>query len=295
MIEKYYKVAEHTFRFVLPDSPKLWEMLELQYAPFQTAPVPSEALIFSLEYVEELSSGQRVCIYDRPTRSDETCVTLFRSGTDWIFESRITARHPLCSTVRADARFRCARIKLESRNLRDAVFGVNNAAMLLYALSTASSDTLEFHASVIENDCRAYLFLGQSGTGKSTHSSLWLKYIEGSELMNDDNPVVRITDDGIVRAYGSPWSGKTPCYKNVSAPVGAFVQIRQHPENLIRRQSVIEAYASIVSSVSGLIDNSPMEDGINASLDKIISSVPCYVLDCRPDEQAARVCSQAVK
>lgn len=37
--------------------------------------------------------------------------------------------------------------------------------------------------------------------------------------MNDDNPVVRVID-GEAMIYGSPWSGKTPCYRQVKAPLG---------------------------------------------------------------------------
>ena len=57
------------------------------------------------------------------------------------------------------------------------------------------------------------MLLGKSGTGKSTHSRLWLKYIPDTKLLNDDNPAVRIMDNNTIMIYGTPWSGKTPCYK----------------------------------------------------------------------------------
>ena len=60
--------------------------------------------------------------------------------------------------------------------------------------------------------------MGKSGTGKSTHSRLWLENVPGATLLNDDNPIVRLTLVGAI-VYGSPWSGKTPCYKNESAPL----------------------------------------------------------------------------
>ena len=110
--------------------------------------------------------------------------------------------------------------------------------------------------------------------------------------MNDDNPVVRIWPDGKVIAYGSPWSGKTPCYKNISAPVGALVQIRQWPENIITKMSILESYSSVFSSISGIKDdNSTMSDDLNNSLSDLLSTVPCFRMDCRPDEEAARVSS----
>ena len=38
---------------------------------------------------------------------------------------------------------------------------------------------------------KRFLFLGESGTGKSTHTRLWRENIAGSKLLNDDSPIVR--------------------------------------------------------------------------------------------------------
>lgn len=292
IISKSYNVAGHVFTLSLPESEKLWGALT-QYEPFECKDCAKP--LFCLEFAEELPSGERECIYDTPTEPGETVVRLYRQGSDWIFETQINDQCPLCATIWASADFSCAKLKLQTRKLSDAVFGVNNAAMLLYAFSSACLGTLEFHASVIEKNGRSYLFLGKSGTGKSTHSRMWLENIPGCELMNDDNPIVRVMPDGSVVAFGSPWSGKTPCYKNIQAPVGAFVQIRRAPFNKLSRQSVLEAFTSLYSSISGFKeDNCAMSDGLNDSLDKVISNVPCYVIDCLPDGDAARVCAEGV-
>lgn len=144
------------------------------------------------------------------------------------------------------------------------------------------------HASVIRNDGRGYLFLGKSGTGKSTHTRLWLSHIPGSDLMNDDNPVVRVVE-GTVHVYGSPWSGKTPCYRRVSAPVGAFVQLRQCPENTIREESVLESFASLLPSVSTMKWDRRIHSAHCDTISDIIRLSPIYLLGCRPDEEAARL------
>lgn len=89
----------------------------------------------------------------------------------------------------------------------------------MYALSTANKDTAIVHAAAVIYENHSYLFLGPCGTGKSTHADLWVKHIDGAELLNGDNPVVRIMN-GRAFAYGSPWSNKQPCYRNVSSPIG---------------------------------------------------------------------------
>lgn len=163
---------------------------------------------------------------------------------------------------------------------------IDNALMVLYALATADSLTALFHSAVVSYQGRGYMFLGPSGTGKSTHARLWLKYIEGTELVNDDNPVVR---DGVV--YGSPWSGKTPCYRNVSYPLGGIVMLSQAPYNKIQRLGGLQAYAALVPSISGKRWDSRIADGLHQTENALAMQVPVYHLECLPDEAAAKLCN----
>ena len=294
--ERIFNVAGLRFRLRLPASERLWAALEEQYSPFEVPPVTGEKLLFTLSCTEDRPSMDGAeCIYDVPTEPGETVVKLYRSADRLFFEAAPDSHCPFTFLVRSSADFSEAEIFLNNRLVRDAVFSINNAAMLLFAFAGAAEGVLELHSSVIENRGRAYMFLGRSGTGKSTHSSLWLKHIPGSTLMNDDNPALRVHPDGRVMVYGSPWSGKTKCYKNLEYPAGAFVQIRQSPENKIARLKTLEAYSCLYGSVSGLKnEDARMFDFISDSMDKVISSVPFYVLDCRPDAEAAYLCHETV-
>ena len=167
---------------------------------------------------------------------------------------------------------------------------VDNALMVLYALATAASGTVLFHAAVVSHEGKGYMFLGPSGTGKSTHARLWLKYIDGTALVNDDNPVVRLAADGLPVVYGSPWSGKTPCYRNVSYPLGGIVLLSQAPYNNIHRLGGIHAYASLVASISGKRWDSRVAYGLHATENALASTVPVWHLECLPDEEAAKLC-----
>ena len=106
------------------------------------------------------------------------------------------------------------------------------------------------------------MFLGRSGTGKSTHSRLWLESIEGTELLNDDNPVIRVTD-GQAFIYGTPWSGKTPCYKNEVLPLKAVVRLSQAPHNKIERLSPLQSYASLMPACSCMRWDRPSVDALH--------------------------------
>ena len=288
---KYFKVAGHIFALEMTDTCSLWQRLD-QYDPFEIEKPDTEPLFkLRLDQGVYVPAEKREVAYDAPTEDGETVIRLYKEDGSWAFDMSPDKSIPFHSHMRSSEDFSSGVLYLDTRRVNDAVFGINNSLMLLFAFRTAPLGTLELHASMIGNSGKAFLFLARSGTGKSTHSSLWLKYIPGSELMNDDNPVVRIRPDGRVIAYGTPWSGKTPCYKNIEAPVGAFVRIKRSPENKIHPLSLLQSYALLYSSCSGFKADRAMGDGLHASLERAVTSVPCYELECRPDEEAARVCA----
>ena len=176
---------------------------------------------------------------------------------------------------------------------KTTLFEVNTSLMIQYTFATAGLRTLLLHASVTRYEGRGNLFFGVSGTGKSTHSRLWHEFVPGSDLMNDDNPVIRF-QDGECLVYGSPWSGKTVCYRNVVAPVNALVRLEQFPENRIKRLHSLEAYASIVAAVSTIRWNHDIMSLLIPTIERVAMTVPCYQLKCRPDEEAVRVCQGTI-
>ena len=176
-----------------------------------------------------------------------------------------------------------------------SLFALNNAMMLLFTLCTTPLDTLMIHASVTCHKGRAFVFLGKSGTGKSTHSRLWLENIPDTFLLNDDNPAIRLVD-GVPVVFGTPWSGKTPCYKNDSRPMGAYVRLEQAPHNKISRLSPLQAYAALLPSCSCMRWDSGACAALHKTVEKVILAVPGFHLECLPDADAARLsCETALK
>lgn len=284
--EQSYKVADHVFSIRMDKDDAQWCALD-NYSPFLYN--GGEESVFTLELVQDLSIEGKKALYISNPESLERRVDLYQIDGGYLFEMAPLGNVPVCGWLKTSFDFSSAFLKVEKAKN----FCVNNALMLLYAFRTAGMSTLEMHASVTVKDGKGFLFLGQSGTGKSTHSSLWLKNIPGTHLLNDDNPVVRVVD-GKARVYGSPWSGKTPCYRNEDYPIGAFVRINRAPYNAIHRQNVKESFASISSSSSGLRAIRSIGDGLFTTISSLIQSIPCYVLDCLPDDDAAFVCSNEV-
>lgn len=283
----YYTVARHTFAIDMPVDEE--GIVLPSYEPF--AVDGAEDLLFKLVVDDTFYPSKKgELIGDFDCGAADFGVYRLQDGTYQMLISPPGGDY--CGLLQATSDFSVATIATRGEDsLR--TFAVNNALMLMYAFASAGMGTLLVHASVIKNSGKGFLFLGKSGTGKSTHSNLWLKHIEGSELLNDDNPVVRIDNSGAI-VYGSPWSGKTPCYKNDSVQIAAFVQIKQEPENHIKRNLPLQAFAVLLPSMSAMKWDKHIYGNICDSVGRLIERVPLYTLGCRPDQEAAEVCYREV-
>ncbi|HBC39384.1 MAG TPA: hypothetical protein DC016_10960, partial [Porphyromonadaceae bacterium] len=140
--------------------------------------------------------------------------------------------------------------------------------------------------SVTELNGKALVFLGKSGTGKSTHSRLWREFVPDCTLLNDDEPLIRVFEDEPVRVYGAPWSGSTACFRNASAEVAAFIHLYQSPENRLTRLRNVEALSSLYASAAMLRSDAGNKDRVLDVVAAVLQRVPVYRLDCRPDYEA---------
>lgn len=175
-----------------------------------------------------------------------------------------------------------------SRDVPD-MSAVRFGLWFMTALATVGHNVTPVHSSAIVCNGRAVLFLGESGTGKSTHTRLWRENIDGAVLLNDDSPFVGFVD-GRATAFGAPWSGKTPCYKQEHYPIAAIVRLSQAPHNAIRPLRSVHAIGALLPSLTPAFGyDDELQDRMLATLSKIISQVPVYHLECLPDAAAARL------
>ena len=149
------------------------------------------------------------------------------------------------------------------------------------------------HASAVIKDGYAYLFSAPSGTGKSTHTELWLKAFPGAEILNDDKPAIRCVD-GRVNAYGTPWSGKTSLNLNRCIPIGGICFLERSEENHITEITTAEAIP--------LILNQTVRPKLKENMDKlldvietILNNTKVYKMGCNISEEAAKIAYEAMK
>ena len=282
VVSIYYKVAGHVFG--VSSGAKVFALME-NYEPFRTVLSDSDPVFTltvvegeSISYMEDLRQEEEGQVIICGRTSDNSPVYEFiwwNESAGWLV---------------------CTQDYHEGRLILSGKFkkmAIDNALMVMYALATANKGTVLFHAAAVSYDGRGYMFLGKSGTGKSTHAGLWVRHIEGAVLMNDDNPVVRI-NEGQAVVYGSPWSGKTPCYRNVSCPLGGIVLLSQAPYNLIKRLEGIKAYVTLMSSISGQRWDEAIANGLHETENELASNMPIWHLECLPDEDAATLCRKTI-
>ena len=165
---------------------------------------------------------------------------------------------------------------------------------IAYNIRASQQGVMAIHSSVLTYDGGAVLCLGESGTGKSTHTRLWRENIEGADLLNDDSPMLCI-NEGVAMVYGSPWSGKTPCYRNLAYPIRGFMRLSQAPENEITKLSVISAYGSLQPSMPpSFAHDEALFDRVNTLLSELLRRVPTYHLRCLPNREAAELARNTI-
>lgn len=237
----------------------------------------------------EKSLRERIRTFD--TGNGDTIVDTIKDG-GYQFIVKDINKYDCCLLITNDDFSDCHCALNGNYNMR--CFGLNNALMLVFAFAASRQQGLLVHASLVRQDGVGYAFIAKSGTGKSTQVSLWLRFLPNCDLMNDDNPIVRIID-GKPWIYGGPWSGKTPCYRNVKAPLGAITRIDRAKVNSVERLEPIEAFASVLPACSTMKWDSRIFNDICDTVTKIVETTGVYTLHCLPNREAAEICNKAIK
>ena len=287
-----FRIAEHHIRIIFEESEKNGMHLLPSFEPFRSND-SNEKPFFQLTINDALhpvpkSRRERIRTFD--TGNGDTIVDqIDDGGYQYIIKD---LRGAECCLLIANKDFSECQCALNgSYNMRK--FGLNNALMLIFAFAGSTCDTLLVHASLVRQNGYGYAFIAESGTGKSTQVSLWLRHLPGCDLMNDDNPIIRLIN-GEPYIFGGPWSGKTPCYRNVKAKLGAITRIDRAQENSIDRIEPVDAFASFLPSCSTMKWDEDIFERICDTVTRIIETTPIYILHCLPNKEAAILCNKAI-
>ncbi|MGN0202870.1 MAG: phosphoenolpyruvate carboxykinase [Candidatus Cryptobacteroides sp.] len=287
-----YKVAGLSFRLLIPGGREARELLP-SFSDFATDDEGSPIFSFDAAgLIPGALEGRKMDESD--TDLGHLVLSVLESGEDlrgYLVELQGTAEGPV-HRMYADPAFSELAAELDW-DAPDAGRTLSSMLRIAFSQAVLRHGGISIHSSAVAADGRAYLFLGSSGTGKSTHSQMWMRTFRGCGLVNDDNPVLRV-EDGEVFVYGSPWSGKTPCYRDVKYPVAGLARLRQSGENRFRKCTDVDAFVALLPSCSVVKGNKMLQDCLFDTITAICDRVPVGVMDCLPDCDSARICRKGL-
>lgn len=285
---EHYTVADFSFAVTLLEERDL-DMLLPSFRSFRSGASAEGDKLFELVEYASLPAREADVLLDEDS-NDMGHTLLYRTPSGYRIELDYDNGQPHVvefDEAVADVR---AFIRWDDRFAKTAL---SSMLRIVFAQAILPHGAISVHASVVVNDGKGFLFMGKSGTGKSTHSRLWLNHIEGSWLLNDDNPIVRVTGEDVV-VYGSPWSGKTHCYRNESAPVAGIVRLKQAPCNRFRVCEDIAAFSAVLPGCSVLRQDTRLHEALCETLAELTERTLVGELECLPDREAAEVCRRGM-
>ena len=262
------------------------------FSSFATNEAKGERL-FTLTVLDELdllAEEKLEKIRNFDTGNGETSVDKITTGGYQFIINNIHNKE-CCVLITNDDFTECRCRLLGSYTMRS--FGLNNALILMYAFAGGFKDTCLVHASLVRQDGYGYAFIAKSGTGKSTQVSSWLRYIPNCDLMNDDCPAIRIINNEAF-IYGTPWSGKTPCYRKIKAKLGAITRIDRSSTNSIDQLRPVEAIASLLPAISTMKWDKIVYNNTQQIIFKLVELTSHYILHCLPNKEAAQICHKII-
>lgn len=287
--EYYFRVAGLLFSVALPDG---WDVETIlpSFHPFRCKTCSEEKAIFRVLATTQsfADDGKRTeLLEDSPNDIGRT--RLFRSTDGYCVEiNNDTTQNGLVHTMITDPHFESATAYIRPEDLSMGAV-LSSMVRFLFAQAVLEHDGVFVHASCVSMEGKSYLFLGKSGTGKSTHARQWLQAFPDCRLLNDDNPALRI-EDGKVMVYGTPWSGKTSCYKNEGYPVAGIARLRQAKTNSFYLLEGPEIFAALLPSCSAIRQDAGLLEALYCTLIQIAEQVTVGCMECLPNIDAARVC-----
>ncbi len=166
---------------------------------------------------------------------------------------------------------------------------ISEFALSLAAICSkfAFYNTILLHAACVDCGGNGVLFTGFSGVGKTTQAVLWEKFAD-AEIINGDKAFLREIE-GEVYVCGLPWKGSSSYCLNRVTPLKAIVVLRQYKENKIKKLSMLEATELFMPHLFlPHWDDVCLDKSID-TFEKILKTVPVYLLECRADSEAVKL------
>ena len=265
----HFRIADFLFSVQLPEASDIEKLLP-SFRPFRETENTDGQILFNFSALPDgISQEESPDKLLEETDNDMGHLSLYASSTGYrvdVSNNGYTHRlqaSPDFSSVKAF-------VLWSDKHAGDVL---SSMIRIAYAQAILPYEAISIHAAAVSHEGKAYLFMGKSGT------------------VNDDNPTVRIVNDRAY-AYGTPWSGKTPCYKNASYPIEGMVRLVQAPENRFILKEGTKAFAILYPGCSVISQDIRLRNCLYDTLARLSGMTTVGALECRPDKEAALLCFQ---
>lgn len=278
---QYLKIAGLTYQVPLSLT------LNENYSPFIISHDEVEQINSTIT-IESISVNSKKICHKGLMIDDRKELSIYKVDKDFYYASLNTKGSEVVYELYASPKW--DKIVLSENCLHDCDASIIDILMMLtFIYSGAFFNTILLHSSCIKYGDNVLAFIGQSGVGKSTHSRLWLAHVPNTMLLNDDQPAVRVLNDGKILIFGTPWSGKTYCYKNDQGMLKGIIRLKQAPINKITSLNPVSLFQELLSSSSMIKADPETFKQITATLAMLSSKVPGFILENRPEKEAVEL------
>jgi len=259
--------------------PGRW-VLDLAHNRF-LCPTTQPDLTLALHY------GPSVAPPQQPTFRAGELVSFYRDGPSWIIrlgEDGASGRADRVVTL--DASGNTGTLVMDVGECPDiaAMYPLEYPLEdILFRHLLSDRDALLVHACGVAWQGQGYLFVGSSGSGKSTTARLWKS--AGAAILNDDRVVLEASPEG-VSIHPTPWFGDYPDVSAEAVPLAGLFLLRKGSEVTFEPIRPARAAALLFAkSFPPLWDPERMARTLE-TLDLVCQEVPCGWLTAPPDQRA---------
>ena len=143
---------------------------------------------------------------------------------------------------------------------------------------------------VVDVDGAGYLFVGQSGAGKSTTARLWTA-TRPISILSDDRVIVRADGDGFT-LHGTPWHGDGPFARPGNAPLRAIFLLAQAPRTELLALPPARAVGRLLAASFLPFHDAQLVANAAELLSAAVLHIPCFELRFTPDASAVEIVAQ---
>lgn len=163
----------------------------------------------------------------------------------------------------------------------NSLCAIENFLRVLYSFLCVRNNGLLLHASGIVKDNKAHIFLGHSGSGKTTVCRL----SSGHTILGDDLVIVRAMN-GVWRAFGTPFWIDVPegAIANESAEIKGFFGLVQDTKVHFEKLNRPRAVAKLTASVPLVYKDLALGKDLIRLCSHAVREIPCYRMHFLPDD-----------